>query len=147
MIVMMLVEFRCKDYAFDVLGYRVFKTSQEFTNFMEYYRKLAGMDKDPTTKELCEYFDCSENELDNELDLFARECEYQGAEDPAFYEMLRKELCECDFDVEFGDSEYLTFDSFEDFRECITVFATEPGFIYTMMKEETVKGIFPKERR
>ena len=65
----------------------------------------------------------------------------------ALLNAIRKELCECDFDVEFGDNEYLTFDSFEDFRECITVFATEPGFIYTVMKGETVKGIFPKERR
>lgn len=144
---MMLVEFRCKDYAFDVLGYRVFKTSQEFTNFMEYYRKLARMDKDPTTKELCEFFDCSEDELDKKLNLFAKECGYESAANTAFQDMMKKELHECDFDVEFGDNGYLTFDSFEDFQECITVFATEPAFIYTIMKNETVKGIFPKGRR
>ena len=143
---MMLAEFRCKNYAFDILGYRVFKTLQEFTNFMEYYRKLAGLDKTPTTKDLCEFFDCSTDELDKKLDLFAKECGYKDAASFAFQDMMQKELCECDFDVEFGENEYLTFDSFEEFEECVTVFATEPGFIYAMMKGETIKGIFPKGR-
>ena len=145
---MMLVEFRCKDYAFDALGYRVFKTTEDFSKFMDYYKKLAGLDEDVTTEELCHFFDCAEEDIEKELDFFAKECAYDPA-DPAFYEMIRKELHEHEheFDVEFEDDGYITFDSFEDFRECITVFATEPGFIYTMMRGETVKGIFPRGRR
>ena len=122
---MMLVEFRCKDYAFDALGYRVFRTSEDFSKFMEYYEKLAGLDEDVTTEELCNYFDCSEEEIENELDLFARECEYDP-EDPAFYKMMRAELHEHSFDVEFGDNEYLSFDDFNDFQKCITVFSFDP---------------------
>ena len=143
---MMLVEFRCKDYAFDTLGYRVFRTGKDFSKFMNYYEKLAGLDKDVTTEELCHYFDCKAEDIEKELDLFAKECEYDPA-DPAFYEMIRKELHEHEFDIEFGDNEYLTFDGFDDFADCIAVRSFDPLFIKALMGEETVKGVFPKERR
>ena len=143
---MMLVEFRCKDYAFDALGYRVFKTAEDFSKFMSGYKKLAGLDKDVTTEELCHYLDCAEENVEKELDLFAKECEYDSA-NPAFYEMIKRELHEHEFDVEFGDNEYLTFDGFDDFTNCITVRSLDPVFIKELMGSETVKGIFPKERR
>lgn len=143
---MMLVEFRCKDYAFDALGYRVFKTTEDFSKFMNGYKKLAGLDKDVTTEELCHYFDCEAKDIEKELDLFAKECAYDPA-DPAFYEMIRKELHEHEFDIEFGDDGYITFDSFDDFANCITVRSLDPLFIRVLMESETVRGVFPKERR
>ena len=143
---MMLVEFRCKDYAFDALGYRVFRTTEDFSKFMNYHKKLAGLDKDDTTEELCHYFDCAAEDIEKELNLFAKECEYSPA-DPAYYEMIRKELHEHEFDIEFGDDEYITFDSFDDFANCITVRSLDPLFIRVLMGSETVRGVFPKERR
>lgn len=146
MIIMMLVEFRCEDYVFDTLGYRVFKTAEDFSKFMNGYKKLAGLDKDVTTEELCHYFDCEAEDIEKELDCFAKECGYDPA-DPAFYEMIRRELHGHEFEIEFGDSEYLTFDDFDDFNNCITVLSLDPVFIRRLMGSETVRGVFPKERR